>query len=86
LTSHRIALDAIRRVLGIDGIGAAPRRDVLSATVAVQVKRYDPDSVRAPIGRDTVALLQRAISHHTGPVQSCGEEGGGVVRAEGGSD
>lgn len=41
---------------GIDGIGTAPMSPVLSATVAVQVKRYDPTK---RIGRDTVALFQR---------------------------
>jgi restriction system protein len=41
---------------GIDGIGTAPLSDVLSATVAVQAKRFDPSST---IGRDTVALFQR---------------------------
>lgn len=42
--------------LGLDGIGTAPISPVLSATVAVQVKRYDPTKA---IGRDTVALFQR---------------------------
>ena len=42
---------------GIDGIGSAPLSDVLSTTVAVQCKRYDPS--RANISRDTVALFQR---------------------------
>lgn len=41
---------------GIDGIGTAPLSEVLSATVAVQAKRYDPAST---ISRDTVALFQR---------------------------
>jgi len=41
---------------GIDGIGTAPLSDVLSATVAVQVKRDDPGKV---VSRDKVALLQR---------------------------
>jgi restriction system protein len=41
---------------GIDGIGTAPLSDVLSATVAVQAKRFDPATT---IGRDTVALFQR---------------------------
>lgn len=41
---------------GIDGIGTAPMSPVLSATVAVQVKRYDPTK---RIGRDIVALFQR---------------------------
>ncbi len=41
---------------GIDGIGTAPLSEVLSATVAVQAKRFDPS---AAIGRDTVALFQR---------------------------
>lgn len=44
---------------GIDGIGTAPLSDVLSATVAVQVKRYDPTST---VGRETVALFQRDAS------------------------
>jgi restriction system protein len=42
---------------GIDGIGTVPLSEVLSATVAVQAKRYDPDG--RPVGRDTVALFQR---------------------------
>lgn len=42
---------------GIDGIGTAPISDVLSATVAVQAKRWDP--AKAVIGRETVALFQR---------------------------
>jgi restriction system protein len=41
---------------GIDGIGTAPISDVLSSTVAVQAKRYEPSS---SIGRDAVALFQR---------------------------
>ena len=42
--------------LGLDGIGTAPLTPVLSATVAVQVKRYDPGR---SVGRDPVALFQR---------------------------
>jgi restriction system protein len=42
---------------GIDGIGTAPISDVLSATVAVQVKRWDP--VTSVVPRERVALLQR---------------------------
>lgn len=42
---------------GIDGIGVAPLSDVLSATVAVQAKRWDP--TKAIVGRETVALFQR---------------------------
>lgn len=42
---------------GIDGIGMAPLSAVLSARVAVQVKRYDPAG--KPVGRETVALFQR---------------------------
>ncbi len=41
---------------GIDGLGTAPLTEVLSATVAVQVKRYDPAS---SVSRDVVALFQR---------------------------
>ena len=41
---------------GIDGIGTAPMSDVLSSTVAVQCKRYEPSKV---ISRDAVALFQR---------------------------
>ena len=41
---------------GIDGIGVAPMSPVLSAAVAVQVKRHDPSS---SLGRDVVALFQR---------------------------
>ena len=43
---------------GIDGIGIAPISPVLSAKVAVQVKRYNPKS-SAGIGRKEVALFQR---------------------------
>jgi len=43
---------------GIDGIGVAPISPVLSAKVAVQVKRYNPSSP-AGIGRQEVALFQR---------------------------
>lgn len=43
---------------GIDGIGVAPLSPVLSAKVAVQVKRYKPES-SAGIGRSEVALFQR---------------------------
>ena len=43
---------------GIDGIGIAPISPVLSAKVAVQVKRYNPSS-SAGIGRKEVALFQR---------------------------
>ena len=41
---------------GVDGIGTAPVGELLSATVAVQAKRYDPAK---SIGRDVVALFQR---------------------------
>jgi restriction endonuclease Mrr len=41
---------------GIDGIGTAPLSPVLSATVAVQAKRWDPTTV---VSRDKVALFQR---------------------------
>jgi restriction system protein len=44
---------------GIDGIGTAPLSEVLSATVAVQVKRYDPATT---VSRDAVALFQRDAS------------------------
>ena len=44
---------------GIDGIGLAPISPVLSSRVAVQAKRYDPDS---PVSRDAVALFQRDAS------------------------
>lgn len=40
---------------GIDGIGKAPLSSVLSTTIAVQAKRYDP---LATVGRETVALFQ----------------------------
>jgi restriction system protein len=40
---------------GIDGIGLAPIRAVLSSRVAVQAKRYDPT---ATVGREIVALFQ----------------------------
>jgi restriction system protein len=41
---------------GIDGIGTAPLSPVLSATVAVQAKRWDPATV---VSREKVALFQR---------------------------
>lgn len=41
---------------GIDGIGTAPLSPVLSATVAVQAKRWDPTRT---VPRDVVALFQR---------------------------
>jgi restriction system protein len=44
---------------GIDGIGTAPLSPVLSATVAVQAKRYDPTK---SVGRGDVALFQRDAS------------------------
>lgn len=44
---------------GIDGIGTAPLSPVLSATVAVQAKRWDPSTV---VSRDRVALFQRDAS------------------------
>jgi len=44
---------------GIDGIGTAPMSDVLSSTVAVQCKRYDPSTA---ISREKVALFQRDAS------------------------
>ena len=42
---------------GIDGLGTAPLSPVLSTTVAVQCKRYDPS--KGSISRDQVALFQR---------------------------
>lgn len=45
---------------GIDAIGTAPMSPVLSATVAVQVKRYDP--ARSAVAREHVALFQRDAS------------------------
>ena len=44
---------------GLDGLGTAPISDVLSSTVAVQCKRYDPTSSTSTISRDAVALFQR---------------------------
>ena len=41
---------------GVDGIGTAPVGDVMSATVAVQAKRYRPAT---SVGRAEVALFQR---------------------------
>ena len=41
---------------GVDGIGTAPVGDVLSGTVAVQAKRYNPAT---SVGRADVALFQR---------------------------
>jgi restriction system protein len=40
---------------GIDGIGTAPIGRVLTRTVAVQAKRYEPS---ATVGREVVALFQ----------------------------
>ena len=40
---------------GIDGIGTAPLTDVLTTTVAVQAKRYEPSRT---VGREVVALFQ----------------------------
>jgi restriction system protein len=40
---------------GVDGIGKAPLSGVLSTTIAVQAKRYDPSKT---VGRETVALFQ----------------------------
>ncbi len=40
---------------GLDGIGTAPLTDVLTTTVAVQAKRYEPTKT---IGREVVALFQ----------------------------
>jgi restriction system protein len=44
---------------GIDGIGTAPLSAVLSATVAVQAKRWDPSRT---VSREVVALFQRDAS------------------------
>lgn len=44
---------------GIDAIGTAPMSPVLSATVAVQAKRYEPSTT---ISREQVALFQRDAS------------------------
>ena len=44
---------------GIDGIGSAPLSPVLSATVAVQAKRWDPTTT---VSREKVALFQRDAS------------------------
>lgn len=57
--------------LGLDGIGTAPLSPVLSATVAVQVKRYEPSKA---IGRDIVALFQRDAA-------AAGAETDGVANA-----
>jgi restriction system protein len=40
---------------GVDGIGKAPLSGVLSTTIAVQAKCYDPSRT---VGRETVALFQ----------------------------
>ena len=40
---------------GVDGIGKAPLSGVLSTTIAVQAKRYNPSKT---VGRETVALFQ----------------------------
>ena len=44
---------------GIDAIGTAPMSAILSATVAVQAKRYEPSTT---IAREQVALFQRDAS------------------------
>ena len=44
---------------GIDGIGTAPLTDVLTTTVAVQAKRYEPGKT---LGREVVALFQTDAS------------------------
>ena len=41
---------------GIDGLGTAPISKVSSTTVAMQAKKYGPET---PVGRDAVALFQR---------------------------
>ena len=43
---------------GIDIIGSAPLGALLSSTVAVQCKRYDPSSRSSSIGRSEMALFQ----------------------------
>ena len=43
---------------GIDIIGSAPLGALLSSTVAVQCKRYDPSSRTSTIGRSEMALFQ----------------------------
>jgi len=68
---------------GIDGIGSAPLSPVLSSTVAVQCKRYDPSST---VSRDAVALFQRdatakgaeravmvTLGRFTGPAQKAAQ-------------
>jgi len=40
---------------GVDGIGTAPMTGVLTTTIAVQAKRYEPSKT---VGRETVALFQ----------------------------
>jgi restriction system protein len=40
---------------GVDGIGKAPLSGVLSTTIAVQAKRYEPSRT---VGREAVALFQ----------------------------
>ena len=44
---------------GVDGIGTAPITGVLTTTIAVQAKRYEPSKT---IGRETVALFQSDAS------------------------
>jgi restriction system protein len=44
---------------GVDGIGTAPLTGVLTTTVAVQAKRYEPSKT---IGREAVALFQSDAS------------------------
>jgi restriction system protein len=57
LRSHRMELKRVGGSgdEGIDGIGTAPIGRVLTRTVAVQAKRYEPS---ATVGREVVALFQ----------------------------
>ncbi len=54
---------------GVDGLGTAPLTDVLTTTVAVQAKRYEPSRT---IGREVVALFQSDAA-------ACGAEHGVLV-------
>ncbi len=66
---------------GIDGIGTAPLTGVLTTTVAVQAKRYEPQRT---VGRETVALFQAdasAVGAERGILVTTGRFSGPAVKA-----
>lgn len=60
LRSHGMTLKRVGGIGdgGIDIVGSAPLGGLLSSTVAVQCKRYDPTSRSSSIGRSEMALFQ----------------------------